>query len=106
MNGEVYKMYDYRLNKQLSLTDILSFEWIKYTDKDEILKAWDEYGDEINRLGRLATPKKPFMKFREDRLKCPKCGKYLSLIGEYKPNFCPECGQHLAWDGIDQWKEI
>lgn len=32
-------MYDYRLNKQLSLTDILSFEWIKYTDKDEILRA-------------------------------------------------------------------
>lgn len=46
------------------------------------------------------------MKFQEGGIKCPKCGKYLSLIGEYKPNFCPECGQHLAWDGIDQWKEI
>lgn len=34
-------MYDYRLNKELTLTDILSFEWIYHTSKDEILKAWD-----------------------------------------------------------------
>lgn len=105
MNGEVYKMYDYRLNKQLSLTDILSFEWIKYTDKDEILKAWDEYGDELSCLGRLVTPKKPLMKFREDGAKCPRCGRYL-FFGASEPNFCSNCGQRLVWDGIDQWKEI
>lgn len=45
----IYKMYDYRLKKQLSLTDILSYEWIYHTSKDEILKAWDEYRDEISR---------------------------------------------------------
>ena len=99
-------MYDYRLKKELSLTDILSYEWMYHTSKDEILKAWDEYRYEISSLGRLATPKKPLIKFQEDRVKCPKCGKYLSLIGEYKLNFCPNCGQRLVWDGINEWREI
>ena len=111
-------MYDYRLKKELSLTDILSYEWMYHTSKDEILKAWDEYGDEISRLGRLATSKKPLMKFQEDTIKCPqcgesvpiyvpyKCGESVSISGPYKPNFCQNCGQHLDWGGIDEWREI
>lgn len=99
-------MYDYRLKKQLSLTDILSYEWIYHASKDEILKAWDEYRDEISRLGRLATPKKPLIKFQEDAIKCPKCRESVFVYGPYKPNFCQNCGQHLVWDGIDEWREF
>ena len=99
-------MYDYRLKKELSLTDILSYEWMYHTSKDEILKAWDEYGDEIGCLGRLAASKKPLMKFQEDGIKCPKCGEYVLVYKSYKPNFCQNCGQHLVWDGIDEWREI
>ena len=68
-------MYDYRLKKELSLTDILNYDWIYHTSKDEILKAWDEYRDEISSIGRLATAKKPLMKFQEATIKCPHCGE-------------------------------
>ena len=99
-------MYDYRLKKELSLTDILSYDWIYHTSKEEILKAWDEYRDEISSTGRLATSKKPLMKFQEDTIKCPHCGESVPVYGPYKPNFCENCGQHLVWDGVDEWREI
>ena len=99
-------MYDHRLKKELSLTDILSYDWMYHTSKDEILKAWDEYRDEISSIGRLATAKKPLMKFQEATIKCPHCGESVSVYGPYKPNYCENCGQHLDWDGIDEWREI
>ena len=82
-----------------------------HTSKDEILKAWDEYRDEISRLARLATSKKPLMKFQEATIKCPHCGESISIYrpykpNYYKPNYCENCGQHLVWDGIDEWREI
>ena len=59
-------MYDHRLKKELSLADILSYDWIYHTSKDEMLKVWDEYRDEISSIVRLATSKKPLMKFQEE----------------------------------------